>query len=69
MSRASREKRADPPTGRRIPVSVVLLDDERIVQLIFNKLGAANSHEELSRKVFRQIAKSMNLQSLMLNVL
>ena len=62
---------ADPPgAGHRTPVPVVSLDDKRIVRLIFTKIGSTPpAYEELRRKVFRQIAKSTNLQRLVLDVL
>src|ERR1700720_19421 len=66
-----RKMSADPPAGGgRTPVSVVSLDDKRIVRLIFTKIGSTPPrYQELRRKVFRQIAKSTNLQRLMLDVL
>ena len=51
-------------------VSVVSLNDERIIRSIFREIGHSTAmHQDVRRQVFRQVAKSAKLQHMILDVL
>jgi hypothetical protein len=59
----------EPPPRREKRVSVVSLDDQRIVGSIFEALcHSSTTHQDLRRQIFRHMAKSTKLQRMLLGV-
>lgn len=67
----SRKKKPDRPgAGRRARVSIISLNDVRTVRSIFRQIAhTAITHQDLRRKIFREIARSPKLQHMILEVL
>lgn len=56
--------------GSEARVSVISLNDKRIIVSIFKRISHRSAaHEELRRHVFREVAKSTKLQHMFLDVL
>ena len=71
-SLTNEEKTVGPKFSNRPQgsVSVISLNDKRIVNSIFREIAHSTAaHQNLRRQIFRQVAKSTKLQHLLLNVL
>jgi hypothetical protein len=59
----------EPSPTREKRVSVISLDDQRIVGSIFKALcHSSATHQDLRRQIFRHMAKSTRLQRMFLDV-
>jgi hypothetical protein len=70
MKSVAQRKDRSGTAGQRRHLSVVRLDDKRTIGCIFRNISKAGSkHQNLRRKIFRQIAKNVKLQEIILDVL